>query len=338
MLSDSELYQQILGKSNEIIWADDANEAQKGIDAIKKLVAAKKYQEMNPELSKNFQNIVEKLKWIALPLLKKEEVLDMVENHFGAAFEIEDFDIVEKFRLFLMGIILFEERDSFKNEIRSELNFNKTLITSGRLADNKEPSIENWLKNYVSYLGVGPADSIKLRQFYIDNKDFNSLNEAEKTQVTKLFELYEKLKYSSTSALGIEEVIPVTTPDFKGFLNYGKLEKADEKIPSNLEKLFNIVSGVLSGGGKTMPVQPTNEQAQTPDKNLQTKQTEMMAVDNLQASVPEVQLQPQTALTGIPSLNPDQIKIDELKKTADAFPVGSLERRAIEQEIANLNK
>lgn len=311
MLSDFELYNLIKKEVDQIIIFDKINEAEESINNINILVEKKRYKQENKEFLKKYEALVVQLRWITLPILKKSEVLDLFSRHFTEIFKIEDFNLEEKFRSFLLGVIMHEERDLIKAEIRSALNRVNSAITSKQLSGNLPPTIENWLKIYTSNFGSGIADNIKLRQFYIDNKDFSALSEKEKNRIRILFNFYEKLKFSSLSVAGVEENIPVITPEFKGYIRKGKLEK-DAPLDKRTEEIFKIVSNVLDKKN-------TNQNFLEELK----KEEARYAKGGLEEKAIEEEIEKEK-------------KIAELRDMAGQYPAGSLERKAIEEEIRRL--
>lgn len=311
MLSDFELYNLIKKEVDQIIIFDKINEAKESINNINILIEKKGYKQENKEFLKKYEAFIVQLRWITLPILKKSEVLDLFSHYFKEIFKIEDFNLEEKFRSFLLGVITHEERDLIKAEIKSALNKVHSPITFKQLSGNLPPTIENWLKIYTSNLGLDIVDGIKLRQFYIDNKDFNTLSEEEKSRIRILYNFYEKLKFSSLSVAGVEENIPVVTPEFKGYIRKGKLEK-DTPMDKRTEEIFKIVSNIIDVFDKKSIKQNYSEDSKQSVHKYQDGSIEERAIKE------EIER---------------ENKIDELAGMAGRFPVGSLERKAIEEEL-----
>lgn len=244
MSKELELYNSIKSETDQIFIFDKVGEAKESINAIAVLIEKENYRQKNPEILKKYEALIVQLRWIALPLLNKADVLDLFNRYFTEILKIEYFDLDEKARSFLIGAAMHEERDTIKSELRSALSKNDNMITSKKLINNMPPTIENWLKIYISSLGAGIVDNMKLRQFYIDNKDFNALTEEEKNKIETLYKFYEKLKFSSLTVAGVEENIPVVTSNFKGYIRKGQLEK-DAPMDKKMEKIFKIVANIL---------------------------------------------------------------------------------------------
>ena len=78
--SDRQLYNEAAEKVKEIIISDDFRGAKELADLIDKLIRKKNFQQTNPELYNNYQKLIYRLSWVALPLLKKEEVFSLFND------------------------------------------------------------------------------------------------------------------------------------------------------------------------------------------------------------------------------------------------------------------
>lgn len=296
------VYEQLSQIVHEAIYFDETDRVIALEGKIKALLSDGVLANKKPELYKLLNTLLVQIGWSKLPLAKFDEAVNLFTHHFDEMLGLEDFNLVGKFRLCLLGLPEFEDRDELKQEIKSVLNKNQTVITSGKMSDGQPPTIENWLKIYVSYVGTEPADALKLQQFYLSDKNFNGLPSEEKERLKKFFAFYERLKLSSFTPEGIEDSVPVNTPEFKGYIKNGELIKVGEKLDPRLEKIYSSSIETIEGGKKLGRASGVTEAP--------------ISVTN----------------------NPNQSRLEELKKIAETFPAGSLERRAIEQEIANLNK
>ena len=161
--------------------------------------------------------------------------------------------------------------------------------------------LENWIKNYTAKVGMGMVDSVKFNEYFSKEKEINSLNEKEKEAMKMLLGFYEKLKLSSLTTLGIEDIVLVDTPEFKGQIRDGRLEK-QTKLDANSNKLLNIIMGPETENGDTRSVNKP------------------------------------TAIKGAGGNQEEYSEIDKLQQEIDKYPEGSIERKALEEELAKLDK
>jgi hypothetical protein len=303
--SDKQLYREITEEVKRIVTFDEFSVANNLVSDIEELVKTKNYIKNNAELYNKYRQIIIQLKWIALPLLKKEEILGLFSSHFQRVFDIEYFDLLDKFKQVLLGVIMHENRDNFKQKVKRILEKNQARITSQNLESNLPPTVENWIKSYTSELGIGIVETVKLYQYFTQNKDFNNSSETEKEKLKIIFEFYERLKLSSLSAAGVEEAIPVNTPEFKGQIRDGKIEREDKRLDIKIEKLSELARQAIEG------IEDLDEMA----GHYKTGSLEREAVEE------EISKE-------------DRIK--ELRTIVDNYKKDSLERKAIEEEIEKL--
>jgi len=242
-----------------------------------------------PDFYHEYWKMIIKLKWVGLPIMREEAIIDLFQDNFTKIFGIENYDVWEKLKTVLIAIIVLEDRDSLKASIKNALMNNKERLTKNQITisnEEKEPTVGNWLTDYNSNLGQGAVDRLKLSQYMINGENIKKLDAGEKNKVKVLFKLFEKLKLSSRTLEGVEEEIPIDEDYGHGWIVNGvpqPYKPSDEE-----EKLFDIASRVLAerdGLIKSSPVSPD---------------------------------------------------LQNLKQMLDQYPVGSIERRAVEEEIKNL--
>lgn len=359
-----QVYNEIKDAANAIIIEDNDREAYDAIKAIVEYQSVMKLRESDSELFNNFQKLITTLKWVALPLLKKEEIDDLFRENLSAAFQIEDYDFKAKLKGFLLGVVILEERDELKESVRAILVKSNAIISSIKLLNNTAPTVENWIKKYTAAVGSGSEDTVKIAEFYTSDKDYNALSVAEKNRLKKFFEFFERLKYSSKTIHGVEESIPVTNGQVSGYIVDGKLVKNDTVHDINNDPIFNAVSEVLSGNIQADVFDELNAPLAAPFKPTEDKQEDLpMVATPVEPAVikPAPLVVPKSAFTSsygearpvfaqekskkpvsygearpLKSDNNNEAKnkeIAQLKALATNYPEGSLERRVIEDEI-----
>jgi len=256
-----------------IVRNNDVKHAQILLKVLIEAMAVRKSElEADKEINDFYKKIVIKLKFIALPLLDDEDIIDLVKNYFAWQFRLPDYDIMEKLSTKLLNILALEDRDKFKAGLKREILNNKETITSR----TEIKTVADWLKNYISKLGLGIADNLKRTQYLVDLTKIKGLDEHYIKRLKTLFNFYESLKLSSLTPLGFDEEIPMVID----------------------EKLFIFRRGVLEPVG-------------------------------------EVKIRQTTASASAANKNENQ-ELGALKQMVSQYPAGSLERRAVEEEIRKL--
>ncbi|KKR17600.1 MAG: hypothetical protein UT48_C0049G0005 [Parcubacteria group bacterium GW2011_GWE2_39_37] len=200
-----------------------------------------------PELYNEYLKIITKLKWVGLPIMREEDLVNLFQNSFARIFSIPNYNVWEKLKTVLISIVVLEDRDKLKSEIRNALINNQERITKNKIKINneeKEPTVGNWLLDYTRNLGTGIVDKFKLTQYLVNGENIKKLDENEKHRVKVLFKLYEKLKLSSLTLEGVEEDIPIDEEYGKGLIVGGNPQFFKETKEE--KELFDIASRVIA--------------------------------------------------------------------------------------------
>jgi hypothetical protein len=309
-LNDRNFFNKIKDNVQEIIIHDMFLEAFRlARDLEKSLDENQDLADNFAELYSEYRLMVKKLKWVGLNILKEPDILDLFQNNFTLIYDIEFYDLWEKLKTVLISIIILEDRDHFKSSIKTALINNRERLTKNRIIINnveKEPTVGNWLIDYNASLGLGIADKLKLSQYLVNSENIKKLDSSEKNKVKAMFGLYEKLKISSQTLGGVEEAIPMDEEYGKGWIIGGMpyyfKETEEEK------ELFDIASRVIAKRDNIID--------DTTSESDNAGQTTARSRINL-ATNPELR---------------------SLLEISEQFPVGSLERRAIEEEIKKLSR
>ena len=242
-------------------------------ESLDKAIAASKAElAANQELDDHYQKALVKLKFIAFPLLDDEDNIDLIKNHFTRQFDFPDYDITEKLSGKLLNILIAEDRDKFKADLKTALLGNNEKITSR--AEIK--TIADWLKNYNAKLGIGIVDNLKRVEYMVGLTKVKGLDERYLNRLKVLFNFYEAIKLSSLTPAGFDEEVSIMVDGKLQIFRRGVLEPVREiKVPGlTIEKKF---------------VSPAKSE-----------------IDN---------------------------NLAELKQLAASYPSGSLEKKAVEEEI-----
>lgn len=109
-------------------------------------------------------------------------------------------------------LLLDQASKQFQKDLLDALYNNKELISQKPIelkADKVEPSISNWLKDYIDYVGLEEAvSSVKRAQYFTNSKNVKELAPSEKEILSDLFNLYIAVKnfYDNTSRYDLEDI------------------------------------------------------------------------------------------------------------------------------------
>jgi len=275
-LLDDDYLESLKNVSDIIINSNDVKHAQMLLKVLKEAIAARKSElEAVKEIYDFYKEVVIKLEFIALPLLDDADIIDLIKNYFTWQFRLSDhpgYDFMEKLSGKLLNILTLEDRDKFKASLKEAILNNKETITSR--AEIK--TIANWLRNYISKLGLGVADNLKRTQYLVDLTKMKGIDENYANRLKILFNFYESLKLSSLMPQGFDEEIPIIID----------------------KKLYIFRRGNLE-----------------PVRETKIRQT--------------------TAIASIAGKNEVQ-ESEALRQMLSQYPEGSLERKAVEEEIRKL--
>jgi len=314
-ISEQELYREIKEAADDIIFFDKIKEAKKLSDLVGKMLSENKT--IDNIIADSYRTIYYQLRWICLNWLKEEEILGLLKNHLSEAFSLDNnvFNFWEKLKGYLLEIPDYEDRDRIKNIIRDILNKNQILLSSKKLSNGLSPTAENWIKIYVSKLGNQLVEKFNINQFFFDSPDYRNLNEEDRMRVRKFLEFYERIKRSSLTMEGIEDVVPIDSQEFKGMIINNEVIKT-ELNPKQKE----FFQAILTAADQYE--QKNTFRTIAPKKNGVSRQNENKSALEKMAIEEEIG---------------EEKEIEDLKVHAGRFQPGSLERKAIEEEIRRLN-
>lgn len=189
------------------------------------------FETSSPDLFNEYQNIIIKMKLVALPFLKDEEIIAALKDHFSImllSFPPVTNDIVDKLTAHLVGIPLYEERDTLKGKIREILFESQEKITTNGIKDEngieQPPTISNWIKNYLNEVKGAEEDSLKQTMYLYNARTKMNLSDKEQEAVKMLLTLYEFLGRSSLTMEGLEESVLIDDNGVLKILDHGNLE------------------------------------------------------------------------------------------------------------------
>lgn len=184
-------------------------------------------------------------KWVALPLLKEDEILELFRSYFLAQYDLPglEYDLWNKVRTYLISLKVFQDRDEMRKKIREALLNNREIITSRGLSSNdgltSGGTINNWLNGYNKEMGAGPVNTLQINSYLNRHAIENKLAAEEVERLRKLFNFFEIMKISSLEPEGYEENF--TFYDEKlgpGIVRAGRFEPID---PAGVEEMKKFI-------------------------------------------------------------------------------------------------
>jgi hypothetical protein len=154
-------------------------------------------QTTNPELYREYQEIIICLKFISLSLLDKKTLLSLVENHALDAFK-NSIDLNERMtsRMYAIPELAWEDE---QQEILEALKENTQKLGSQTITLKGDtvpvnPLVNNWLADYDRTFGPEKQDNIKQQQYFTQNPNAKLLKEEDKKLLVQLIKFYDNLK------------------------------------------------------------------------------------------------------------------------------------------------
>lgn len=235
-LNDKKFFEEIKTKSRDFIDFDQFREAYDLAKLLEQSVEQiKGYKDRNYELYHAYKEIIIILRWVGLPIMTEDMVVDHFKNYFTKIFKIDWYDyenLWRKLSVILLSILDYNMRDQYKRRLIQALFNNQENITSRKLIINNQeklPTVANWMQDYISVLGTGKTDKLVRTQYFVNSKNTKNLNERERSRIKILFDLYERLKLSSLTLEGLEEEIPVNQNGIRGIIIDGVFEPFKEE-------------------------------------------------------------------------------------------------------------
>ena len=156
---------------------------------------------LRPNLLDFYEKIILKLKFACLPVLEDKEVFGLIKNNFCFQLEIKDYDFFRKLNAKFLNIIVVEDRNKFKEDLKKMI-----LENNERITPNYEIKfIKDWVKNYITKVGLDIKDNLAGVQYLMALKNNKSISSKEYAGLTALFKFYDILNIPSDTPEGFEE-------------------------------------------------------------------------------------------------------------------------------------
>jgi len=287
---------------DEVITENDISGAFECFNLVKGWLEKTGLAKKDPAAYSQYYNCLMKLKFLSLNYFDDvSDYYDLLKNHFSLSQDIRDFDLWSKLEIHLVGTRDLAARDVFKGKLKEALERSDSLLVSRQqYPDDTMPhKVNEWIKDFVANLGLEDFDKLKKTEYITNSQHVRALSESDKEKVRHLLDIYEKLKLSSQQPQGYENAVAMEMDGQHIIFNRGEIENIDISALKGLQG--------ESGEETTPPVAGLTAIA-SPTPTSSVKKDSIL-------------LQP---------------AVKDLESALNDYATGSLEYKAIKQEISRL--
>jgi len=171
---------------------------------------------------------------ITNPEEEKQSTKHGFANYLVPVLLAEDYSLKIDLNVRIVTLLLGDESQNFQRELLDVLYQNTEKITTDLIqskAEKVEPTVGNWLKDYIAFTGIDEVVStIKKAQYFTQSDNIKVLSPEDRAKLEKLLDLYINIKnfYENVSKFDLDEVaiFPFTAKEQQDFLK--DLEAEDE--------------------------------------------------------------------------------------------------------------
>ena len=189
-------------------------------------------------------------------------------------------------------ILLIDEDQKFRKDLENALFLNQEKLTQKSFSlDGKptEPTISNWLKDFIKISGGGFFDNLAMTKYVTLSANVKVLDTNEKILITKLLKLYRNLKF---------------------------FPESQKSVPIEKWEMFPLNREYFTKGGYH------------PNTETNIEREGDMRSENLSV----------TEARNLSEVSDKEKMLETLHRMRESFPEGSLERRAVEEEMDKLER
>ena len=148
-----------------IIVNDDQPKALELVKVLEKALEAN-FQTLQSDarLSAFYKDLTLKLRFIALPSLDDKNIFSLFKDNFCFQFGLEEYELSRKLNIKMLSLLVIEDRNKFKEEIRKALTENSEKITS----QSEIKTVKDWLKDYLVKVGLESQDKLARAQYMME--------------------------------------------------------------------------------------------------------------------------------------------------------------------------
>lgn len=213
----------------------------------KSYLVASEFREANPGLASQFDELMVQIRFVAMPLLRDNEVVDLLKEHFTEGVKL-GIDMADQFKWKCMGLATFEDRDNLQRHVYDAMQLNESPLVEKSLISSKTGTklhkVKEFLQDYVKALGVDRVDGIQREQFLVHAYNIEHLEEDQKRAIKELFDLWEFLKIPAEEWAAQEEEVIVEDETGKTYLVRGNIIEG----ATASSELRQYISKILGNG------------------------------------------------------------------------------------------
>jgi len=271
--------------------------------AVEKEVEERKKQEVKEKAEKitrqeqEFEPAV-----IRDPKREKKEAVEMFEDNIAELLDLKDYGMKKEINARLITLLLDDEDKKFQNELLDALYGNKEKLTKNKIIienEKLEPTIGNWLKDYIHFTGVEEAVStVKKTKFYIDGQNAKKLSPEEKKLLDALLDVFIAIKnfdfYASKYDLADIEIFSISEEEINAYAEEVKkyIEKeppAGQSAASEEEEVMPDINKLMQGSQEEQQVvENAKKQIQTQTRNEYNKIADVLEENLLRRKKAEI--------------------------------------------------
>lgn len=292
---------------NDIIIHDNIGDAKMLLPELEKIfVANPDFEKADKALFEVFENFLISLRFVIIFELPDKDIISLLNNYFDFIFEHPDYDFNRKIKYKISSIGSLEERDEFKEKLRQVILNSKTILGHDKILVSgieQEPTVAAWIKDYYIKVGLEPVDALKLSEYIVNNTNTKSLSPEYREKLKVLLNIFENIKVSSSES-------PVFEESFVAILPNNELALISGGQPTRIsQEVHRLAQSVLDMENTPRAINDKDDDLFLPDKPAATEKVSESA-----------------------------LSLAELEQALTMYPQGSLEHKAISQEISRLKR
>ncbi|MDP3985918.1 MAG: hypothetical protein U1C53_02320 [Candidatus Veblenbacteria bacterium] len=224
---------------------------------VEALIQRSEISSTDPKLWLRYGGLKYRLDALLLPILSDSEILDFFSHGIARVLSDINIELVDKVQARLLGIILHEERDRHKGELRQSLMENNETLVEVNIEGKNLRTCSDWVKDYSSVVGLGEIDPLKKQQYLSQNPTLRGLVPEQREILRRLFNLFDYLKLSSITPEGLEEKVTFIESGKKLILDKGEVREIPREASPILERILAMKREQIGGAIKQNVTSPS---------------------------------------------------------------------------------
>lgn len=182
-IRNPEIFQKIKDLGDSFVRCIQAKEAYFLQEKLTALLKTSNLSTFNPELYKNYQDLLVLLKWTVFPILLDEETLEVLSNHYLTVLDNENIDVQDRIEAKMFTKDLFP-RNELRQKMQRALRENKERL--------RNKTFGEWLLDYDKTFDFRERDELTHLQYVRQNPIVQTLSEPEKNKLRKALQVFDK--------------------------------------------------------------------------------------------------------------------------------------------------